>query len=155
KNNDGYKNMIQISSFTQLEKGCSLETLEVSKEHLICIIPTETLFIKTMILNDKFVELNELFNPFQNIFAKGDLYIGLEMYEQDSGSLLIEKMKQYEADSGVQVVALHDVRYLEAKDDISYDCLQAMKKNEKWEIKARNNDNEQRHMRTKQEIMHA
>src|SRR5699024_3385894 len=34
---------------------------------------------------------------------------------------------------GIEAVAMQDVRYLEEKDVISYDCLQAMKYGEKWQ----------------------
>src|SRR5699024_9081927 len=51
-----------------------------------------------------------------------------------------------------QIVALHDVRYLEEKDDISYECLQAMKYNETWDYTHKNYEFKERHLRSSQEM---
>lgn len=155
KNNDGYKNLIQLSSHIQLENECTLSLLETLSDDLICIIRTETPFLKQFILQHKWTEMNDHLTVFRHMFSADDFYVGIEIYDQQEGNERITQMKQFQASYPIQLVALHDVRYLDVKDDSSYDCLQAMKHNKKWELSARNQANHQRHLRSQEEMKQA
>src|SRR5699024_222107 len=52
----------------------------------------------------------------------------------------------------IEAVAMQDVRYLEEKDVISYDCLQAMKYGEKWQGYTNRPGIQQRHFASVREM---
>lgn len=151
KNNEGYEQLIKISTHIQMENACTMQFLEETAADLICILSTEIPTLKESLLKKQYDTLLEYLKSFERISSRKDLYIGVEVYGQEANSLL-EHIKEFNNFTHRQIVALHDVRYLKENDEISYDCLQAMKYNEKWDYTKRSRNFQQRHLRSKQEI---
>ena len=147
KNNEGYKNVIQISTNIELGHGVTGNFSDI-----ICIVPTESTPLKQLLINGQLDTLYEAMNQITNKFKREDVYLGLEIYDEHQASTLIGYAKQFEKTFGFTFVALQDVRYLEEKDVLSYDCLQAMKYNEKWNQKVQNKHHMNRHLRTEEEM---
>lgn len=133
KNNNGYKNLLKISTQKQLEGTFTESFLKNVSSDLVCIVPTENVKLKQMLIQNQFQQLDKLIHHFLKFFVQEDVYVGIEIYERNHGQLLLELAKQFENEYGYRFVALQDVRYLEEKDALSYECLQAMKFHEKWD----------------------
>lgn len=151
KNNQGYQSLIKISTHIQMEKTCTYEFLCETAEELICILSTEIPFLKKMFIEQRYEEIRLFLHSFKSIVSEKDLYIGVEVYNQETNTL-IEHLKEYYLHENKQIIAFHDVRYLDKKDAISFDCLQAMKYNEKWDYSTRNRKITGRHLRSKEEM---
>src|SRR5699024_12328588 len=65
---------------------------------------------------------------------------------------VIEAAIVFTNEIGIEAVAMQDVRYLEEKDVISYDCLQAMKYGEKWQGYTNRPGIQQRHFASVREM---
>src|SRR5690625_1236944 len=155
KNNDGYKNLIHISTYIQTKDELDITYLQKRAKDLICILSTETATIKNWVIKNQLEQLTESLQPLQTIFSKDNFYLGLEIVNKNVSTDVIEKIKQFQAMNEVKITALHDVRYLEENDEVSFDCLQAMKHNQKWTGPLENQENKQRHFRSKQEMEEA
>lgn len=151
KNNRGYQSLIRISTHIQMENICSYEFLCETAEDLVCILSTEIPSLKKMFLEQKYEEINLFLHHFKSIVLEEDLYIGAEIYNQET-TTLIEHLKKYYISGNKQIIAFHDVRYLDKKDAISFDCLQAMKFNEKWDYTKQNRQILGRHFRSREEM---
>ena len=152
KNNDGYKNLIKLSTRIQLEGKFDDEFLKTVCSDIICIVPTETLMLKQLLINGQFDALHKVMTHFVSFFSKENLYVGLEIYERLQGQTLLDIAKQFETKYGYRFVALQDVRYLEEKDVLSFECLQAMKFHEKWDPLTKKVRHEHRHLRSQEEM---
>ena len=154
KNNAGYRQLINISTYIQTENECTVPFLQKRFKDLICILTTETTSLKKLFLNKQYEEINNVLHLLGPISASQDFYLGIEAHGPES-STLIQHVMEFHQMTEKQVVALHDVRYLEEKDAISYDCLQAIKYNETWDYKNRKISYQQRYLRPQQEMIAA
>lgn len=152
KTNHGYKNLIKISTQKQLEGSIDEKFFEQVRSDLICIIPTETVTLKQLLLNHKVEQLHTILSHFLQFFEREDFYLGIEIYERNHRQMFIELAKEFEKEFQYRFVALQDVRYLEEKDAISYECLQAMKFHEKWDPLTEKVRNTNRHLRSTEEM---
>ena len=151
KNNTGYEELIKISTHIQVNQQCSLSYLKETVNNLIVIVSTETPLFKKLLLQKKLAELKIYVQQIREITDSENFYVGVEAYEREAMTVM-EHLKEFSSLYETKTVALHDVRFLEEKDELSYDCLQAMKNNEKWDYTKRNNHLTKRHLRSKQEI---
>src|SRR5690625_3200673 len=149
KNNQGYQQLIQLSTQIQLKKEWELS---VYSTDLICIVSTESAPLKSLLMEEQFHALVAKVEPIASLFAPDDFYIGVEAYEGPSKSTRLQQLKQFAATSTLQFTALHDVRYLEAKDTASYDCLQAIQQNKKWDSGIKQDTMLDRHLRSQREM---
>src|SRR5699024_11562973 len=69
------------------------------------------------------------------MFSQGDFYLGIQEHGLDSERRIHKSLKIFHQTQRVPVVAINDVRYIGAQDDIAYDCLQAMKQGNRWPLK--------------------
>lgn len=135
KNNQGYKNIMEISSHIQIEGSCLLEEITTFNSDIISLIQ----------INDiaHFDELTEPLARFENVFPEVCLGVNVEATPS-----LIEKIQG----AGYQAVALQDVRYLMEADDTSFACLQAMKLGEVWDPADVNQAQKNLHLRSTSEM---
>src|SRR5690625_5226097 len=149
KSNIGYKQLIHISTHIQLKEDWDFSTYN---NELICIVSTEAAPLKSILMEGKLHEIVEKLKPISSLFPSDDFYIGVEAYEMQAKTTQLQQLKQFTATSKLQFTALHDVRYLEAKDAPSYDCLQAMQQNKKWDGMAGSEKMAGRHLRSQREM---
>src|SRR5699024_10801055 len=122
----------QISTIYQTEGDCDIEKITSFAQNLICIIPSEPNAIEEKIISHGHEVLTEWLTPLLNAFHKEDIFLGVANRTVRDESV-IEAATVFTNEIGIEAVAMQDVRYLEEKDVISYDCLQAMKYGEKWQ----------------------
>lgn len=154
KSNAGYKQLIHISTQYEAYEKRSFESLFTETNELICVVHTKTKIVETLLQDERFDELKETLQPFMEKFSEFDFYLGLEQIEA-LDHLLLNKARVFSDMTNISAVALHDVRYLSEKDELSYDCLQAMKKGHAWDGLSVNKINQGRHLRSKAEMKEA
>lgn len=134
KNNNGYQNLLKITSKIQTENDpLLLEELKEYSRGLFCLV--------------KYREINdESLTEIKDVF-KENLYLAIDTADVEGKSaeeLLLDKYKN-------KLVVANEVLFLEKKDLASYDCLQAMKNNEEWERKLIDENNKNAYLLTKSE----
>ncbi|WP_163971622.1 DNA polymerase III subunit alpha [Oceanobacillus halotolerans] len=154
KNNNGYQHLMKLSTLIQeqvtpyMEK----ENLAPHIEDVIGILPAMDKPLHTLLRHNPYEEVAAYLQSWQNMFDKDDLYLGIQDHGLDEERKLHPSIKAFHESYRVPVVAINDVRYLQANDDLAYDCLQAMKKGKKWMINQANQYLKQRHLRSESEM---
>lgn len=140
KNNDGYRNILKISSIIQISENKNIK-LEMIKEYandLFCIIPTINTTIENLLLNNQLDFLTKLFKELKNIFFNG-LYISI-FHDDKINEKLIYLGKQLD----INFVTINEVKYLNKEDSLTLKYLEAINRGEKISsnsINLFNNDN--------------
>ncbi|WP_164668387.1 DNA polymerase III subunit alpha [Virgibacillus doumboii] len=160
KNNDGYKNLIKISTRIQLSQKNSIELSELEKysSHLICILATIDTKMETLLLTETHDKIKAYLDTSWGMFQQGDFYLGIQNHGLETERKVNNSVKAFHEIYQVPAVAWNDVRYLNEKDDIAYDCLRAMKQDKKWSLKITDPSIRQRHLRSTaemEEVFHA
>jgi DNA polymerase-3 subunit alpha len=133
KNNRGYGRLILLSTHIQLHGQCTLEVLQKHHNDLIGIVPANISEIKQALLQENVEQVNKTLAPFKRLFHE-NMYLGIDM-----DHALMDAARKYHTASGMKMVALLDVRYAKEKDMISFQCLQAMKRGDKWQFTPEDN----------------
>jgi len=154
KNNAGYKNLLRISTEVQLHRECTYEWLGTYTDGLIGILSTETQALRQLFIQEKEEEAMQFITTVQLLFHPDDFYLGVEKYDTTT-NMFMDTIKQFVMKEQLQATALHDVRYLMENDYVSYDCLQQMKHNEKWNPQKISSHVKGRHLRSQEEMKEA
>ncbi|RYG74897.1 DNA polymerase III subunit alpha [Lentibacillus lipolyticus] len=154
KNNNGYKNLIRISTFFQTTKEdkISKEQLEPFCGDLICILITETSAIGTRLLNETYNRVKAVLDAKWSMFAPDDLYLGVQDHGLDRERRVNQSVRAFQELYGTPAVLLNDVRYFDENDAIAYDCLQAMRDGKKWPMRITDPTVKNRHFRSPAEM---
>src|SRR5690625_4260481 len=91
KNNQGYQQLIQISTQIQLNEELELSAYSTD---LICIVSTEASSLKTLLMEEDFHEFVTKVEPIASLFTPGDFYVGVEAYVGPSTSSRLQQLKQ-------------------------------------------------------------
>lgn len=152
KNNHGYRNLIKLSSRLQTGKNenISLENLRAFTDEVIGILPVKDAMLSNGLEADVFHKVKDYLSSYESIFSEADFYIGIEE-NNDITTLL----KSYIDTYPTQITAIGDVHYLEEKDAYSYDCLQAMRHGEEWDMQLMNANYRNKHLKSEQEMRQA
>ncbi|MFB1050845.1 DNA polymerase III subunit alpha [Paraliobacillus sp. JSM ZJ581] len=131
RNINGYKNLLKLSSWIQLEekKSITLEELQHYIEDIRVIIPVSHTRIATMLETNDQASI-VLYIKHWNELLGTNVYVGVQRNERKHFSIL----KQVMEDLPNQAIAINDVCYLEEDDYQAYTCLQAMDKGTKWSV---------------------
>ncbi|WP_042223243.1 DNA polymerase III subunit alpha [Oceanobacillus manasiensis] len=150
KNNTGYQALIKISTWLQQEERETIDvaTLRHLVEDVVAIFTLTNSTFRTRMETDTVDQLQTYIKKWEGLVEKGDFYLGIQERDIPSMEILQELQKQY----GLSVTALHDVRYLNAKDDTVFDCLQSMKSGDSWEVSQHGSDPLERHLKSSEEI---
>lgn len=154
KSNEGYHQLIEISTRYKAESIRTYEDLFEPTEHLFLFIKVNSSLVKNYLVEEKNHELFSFVERFQEIFGVRNVFLGLER-KSVGDDLYIEKAKRFYEKTKVASVALHDVRYVREKDALGYDCLQAIASQQKWKGKRVNEENLSLHLRSKAEMEEA
>src|SRR5699024_3655479 len=111
KSNEGYKELIQISSRLEADGIREFNELFSETTELIVIVSANTSAITTDLHNGDFQKSQDWFKVFSEIFQQENVYIGLQRIT-DADDVLMNQVKQFAIETGIQVTALHDVRYV-------------------------------------------
>lgn len=154
KNNKGYKNLIKISSHIQLsqEDRITLSELELHSDHLICILSTIDTKLESLLLNETHDKVKSYLDTSWGMFQHGDLYLAIQGHGLEKERKVNNSVKAFHEIYQIPAAAWNDVRYLNEKDDIAYDCLHAMKQDEKWPLQLTDSSIKSRHLRSTAEM---
>lgn len=131
KSNIGYKQLINISTRIQSEELHSFTDLFDATDELIIILLAKSKAIATYLRQSEFTELEQWLKPFHEKFLFENIFIGLERLTALDDELIVQT-KQFSEQTRVQAVALHDVRYVQEKEALGFDCLRAMDEGRTW-----------------------
>lgn len=129
KTNDGYQELMKISTHIQTSE--TVNILEHNFSELIAILPTETEVVQSMITNGT---VTALLQAMFDTIAPHDFYIGLTSDATEEWRAFLQEK------AGFPIVVVEHITYAKEQDRASYDCLQAMKNNEKWDAPSTNHD---------------
>ncbi|HEX6594622.1 MAG TPA: DNA polymerase III subunit alpha [Bacillota bacterium] len=154
KNNKGYQQLIKISSHINLHEQLSLAKTDLRQytKDLICILPVHTSKLKQQFHEASYEQIHDHVKQWEEMFARGDFYLGIADHGLQSERTLHKPVQAFQETYRIPVVAIHDVRYLNAGDDLAYDCLQAMKDGKKCSPQKMDPTRKQRHLRTEIEM---
>jgi len=153
KNNIGYQELIKLSTFIQIHEKQAVEfkKLKAHSEGLICILP-----VKGQLATDfqikSYDEIDIYLKPWIEMFTVDDFYLGVHPSELETERELHDKVKAFHHTYGVSVTAISDVIYLDEKDTIAFDCLQAMKRGKQWDMVLSDSTLKNRHLLSEIEL---
>src|SRR5699024_2359228 len=119
---------------------------------LLCILPVISSKLETLLDDTSHDEAKSYVRTLQALFGQGNFYLGIQDHGIDREHRLHKSIKAFHQTQHIPVVAINDVRYIHEKDDIAYDCLQAMKHGNSWPLKITDPTIKQRHLRSTAEM---
>ncbi|MCK5211178.1 DNA polymerase III subunit alpha, partial [Candidatus Parcubacteria bacterium] len=137
KNNQGYKNLIKLTSIAHLEgfyykPRIDWEILEKYHEGLIACTACLAGEIPTLIKHGKIARAEKRVCEYQELFGKGNFYLELMHHpELPEQPIVNEQLIKFSRKLDIPLVATNDVHYLNQEDDEAQDillCLQNKKK---------------------------
>ncbi|MGM8213583.1 DNA polymerase III subunit alpha [Virgibacillus sp. W0430] len=156
KNNTGYYDLIQLSSYIQRQEETQIEFSEIAKytNQLKCILPICTHpYLQNLLEKQLYDQAHLYYAEWQKKFSKTDVYLGVQHHGSAWQHALNEKAKAFQLRyDDILFVALNDVRYLEERDKVAYDCLLAIKAGEQWTHNAKDELYKNRHLRSEEEM---
>src|SRR5690625_5033987 len=122
KNNQGYENLIKLSTHMQMEKKecIEIEELRSFTHDLLCVFPVIHSKLETLLDDTSHDEAKTYVQALQALFAQGDFYLGIQDHGLDKERRLHKSLKAFHQTQHIPVVAINDVRYIHEKDDIAY-----------------------------------
>lgn len=150
KNNHGYQNLIKLSTYIQIEKKASIEkeALHAFTKDLLCILLVTNSRLETLLDATSHDEAASYVQTWQTLFEEGDFYLGIQDHGLEQERRLHKSIKAFHQTQQIPVVAVNDVRFVYEKDDIAYDCLQAMKNGNRWSMQITDPTIKQHHLRS-------
>lgn len=126
KNNQGYKNLIKISSLIMSSKEkIQIDDISEFMSGIFVITPS----IDPEILN--IGNLNEYFTKLKNLVDKDSLYLGIGLYSEQIN--IVKDIRKVSQDMALPLVALGDVRYINDDDHLSYQVLNFVRTGDKFD----------------------
>ncbi|GGB27579.1 DNA polymerase III subunit alpha [Lentibacillus populi] len=154
KNNQGYQQLVKLSSYIQTNQFNAIEKENLQKftTGIIGIFPATNAKLKSLIRSESHEEISAYIDTWKNCFAANDFYLGVADHGGREEKEINASLKAFQNQGPLPVVAINDVRYLDAKDAIAYDCLQAMKVGKQWEQRITDPSIKQHHLRSETEM---
>ncbi|API90830.1 DNA polymerase III subunit alpha [Virgibacillus pantothenticus] len=136
KSNQGFHDLVKLSTWiqTQDQSFVPLEHFMPFTANCIGILSLQHGVIQEQLRAKSFADANQHVSTYRACFGENDFYLGVESYGNGGDErTFFAEVKQFQKMYHDPVVAIHDVRYLNKKDVIAYDCLQAMKQQQLWD----------------------
>lgn len=151
KNNEGYQNLIKISSVLKSKSKAGLKEKWLKSYHrgLIAITPGASGYIETLLQHDQIEEAREAAKQLKHIFGEGHVYIALQPFQQDES--LTSKLRDVSQIVDIPLVATGDVHYINREDKMAYTCLKAIKAGE--QLSEIEEDRGEKHFRSFEEML--
>lgn len=139
KNNEGYKNLIKLTSLAHLEgfyykPRIDKEILEKHHDGLIACTACLSGEIPILIRSGNDDKARQRITEYKELFGPGNFYLELQHHPNlESQDMVNQKLIEFSKELNVPVVATNDSHYLRSDDDEAQDillCLQNKKKKE-------------------------
>jgi len=136
KDHQGYQSLIKLSTYIQFHDKTSImmEKLQDYSDQLICILPMNHPRLRQLLLEETFANTHDYLKSWQTLFGEENFYLGIEPTKESESSFLMT-LKAFSDQYSFPSAAIGDVRYLDEKEVIGYDCLKAMKDGKQWGMK--------------------
>lgn len=145
-NEKGYRNLMKLVTYSHLEgfyykPRIDWELIERWKEGMIAILPSWSSDVSTHLKNKNVGEAKKVLEKYKELFGE-NLYIEITKHPELAGhDLHMEMLARFSKDNDVEIVASHDVYYIDQDDREAKDTLMAVQNG--GEPKERNNFNEE------------
>lgn len=132
ENQDGYKNLMALSTNANLEgfyykPRIDYELLEKYHENLIAILPCFSSEVTYKIKTGDEEGARELLSRYINIFGEKNVFLEITRHPEDKEhEALVSKITALSEESGVPLVAAHDIYYLKPEDKQARETLLAV-----------------------------
>ncbi len=135
KNNEGYQNLLKISSVLQTKAsgGIPEKWLESYSAGLIAITAGKNGEIERNIMNGNREKAAQIAEKYKHIFEDNSFYIAIQNHFEKEDEMLTSELIALSKQLNVPLVATNDVKYINREDMYAYTCLQAIKDNKKVE----------------------
>lgn len=133
KNEEGYKNLLKISSSiqTKSEKGIPIKWLKHYTTGLIAITPGIEGEIEQYILQNQLDQAKETILYYKQLFEPDSFYISIQPYPFPKNTKLVNELVQLSERLAVPLVATNLIQFLNKEDYFAWKCLLAIKENKK------------------------
>ncbi len=142
QNNEGYKNLIKLVTSAYLEgfyykPRVDKEILEKYKEGIICISPSFSGDISVAIKNKNKEKAQELIEWYKKIYGEENFFIEISHHpEIPQHQEKMDELVSLARETNTQIVAAHDVYYLNEKDRLARKTLMSIQTNSDWNDRA-------------------
>lgn len=133
ENNQGYQNLVKISSALQTKtpEGLPERWLKSYSQGLIAIIPGREGIIEKYVVEGNHHKAKEFIKKYEMIFGRHSFYLGIQNHLSAQDGELLSKMISLSEEMKTPIVATNNVAYIEKEDYIAHKCLLAIKNGDK------------------------
>lgn len=151
KNNEGYQNLIKISSVLKSKSKTGLKEKWLKAYHhgLIAITPGVSGYIETLLQHDQLDEARDAASHLKDLFGEEHVYLAVQPFQQDEE--LSHKLRKLSKRANIPLVATGDVHYIHQEDKTAYTCLKAIKAGQ--QLSEIEEDQGDKHFRSIEEMM--
>ncbi|MGI1832861.1 MULTISPECIES: DNA polymerase III subunit alpha [Bacillus] len=151
KNNEGYQNLIKISSVLKSKSKTGLKEKWLKAYHhgLIAITPGVSGYIETLLQYDQLDEARDAASHLKDLFGEEHVYLAVQPFQQDEE--LSHKLRELSKRANIPLVATGDVHYIHQEDKTAYTCLKAIKAGQ--QLSEIEEDQGDKHFRSIEEMM--
>lgn len=125
KNNDGYKNLLKITTNVKTNDIDSIENVKEFKDNLYYIFVFNDSFIERLFIKKEYSILDEYLDTIKELNG----YIGISYINKPSHTKVIKAFVEYIKTKEVKTIMVHHLKYLKSEDSIIYEALTAINGN--------------------------
>ncbi|MFC2948641.1 DNA polymerase III subunit alpha [Virgibacillus sediminis] len=154
KDNVGYRSLVKVSSYIQQHSLDYMEAhaLQPLAANLICILPSSHAKLERLLQEELEEPILSYLNVWKSFVGEGDFYLGIQNHGLEEEQRILPLVKEVADKYNIPVAAIQDVRYLQPKDDVAYDCLQSMKAGNKWGNRRISLNSKERYLKPAEEM---
>ena len=129
KNLEGYKNLIKLVTFSNLEgfyykPRIDRELIEEYREGLFCISPTFSGDISQAVKNGDIEKAKEKISFYKSVYGEDNFFIEITRHPKSiAHESLIQQLLKLSEETQTKIVASHDVYYIHPEDKTARDTL--------------------------------
>lgn len=152
KNNAGYKQLVQLSTFIQSEQIEALpwNMLQTGSDDLIVIVKLKGGYLQTLLAEQKIVAATQYFT--ERTEGLKQVYLGIDALFLRNHQVVYQNLRTLLKDPSIVPVAIHEVVYLHREDYLAYESLQAMKVGRRIAI-TEQEEGDKRYLLSKEEMI--
>lgn len=135
KNNEGYRNLIKISSVLQTRspEGIKSRWMKSYSSGIIGLTPGDKGLVEQAVLSGDKEEAEKTLLLYKSLFHEGDFYLSLQNHSLHTDKELQKGILELSGKTGVPAAAANNVHYIEKEDAFAHNCLLAIKNGAKLE----------------------
>ncbi|MBA4537112.1 DNA polymerase III subunit alpha [Bacillus aquiflavi] len=155
KNNEGYRNLLKISSLVQTKSPLGIPTkwLKRYSKGLFALTAGKAGIVEQYLLNHQTDQALETVKHLSRLFEPQSFFLALQQHGTKEEKMLMEQVIHLSKETGLNVVATNEVHYLARDDAFAHECLLAIKNGQKLRDENREKlDSDQYYLKTADEM---